>query len=138
MIPFGSEPSQRQAHRVHGENSSAASAIVGRSGESSYPKFLSILAHTQQTIIFSVQPISFHCIIIYVWEQKKVASSQPPFLLVKPYTALSAHTSARFLPEQASGLWLLKREMSPMGSETGCCTFSSICCPGASQTWMLV
>lgn len=77
-------------------NSSAASAIVEwRGGRATYAKFPSILACTQETIIFLAQPVLFHPAGNRLhWGQKKVALFQLPFLLLlKPYTAMTAHTS---------------------------------------------
>lgn len=111
-------------------NSSAASAIVEwRGGRATYAKFPSILACTQETVIFLAQPVLFHPAGDRLhWGQKKVALFQLPFLLLlKPYTAMTAHTSPQVpIRSQLCGLCLLKRQVSPMGVWVGCCIFSSV------------
>lgn len=128
MILFGSEPSRRQAHRVHVETAQRPLLLLSGGGKSNLCQISEHLClHTGDYYLPSsarLVPPGDHL----RWGQKKVALSQLPFLLLlKPYTAMTAHTSPQVpVRSQLRGLCPLKCQVSPMGVWVGCCIFSSV------------
>lgn len=106
-------------------NSSAPSAIVESQWEEQVPPNSQHLGwHTGDHHLPSsarLLPLGGH----FHWGLKTVALSQLPFLLLlKPYTAMTAHTSPQVpVRSQFCGLCLLKCQVSPMGSGLGAASF---------------